>query len=202
MSRFKLRSAKPFVLPLQIFGNVVFYSFFCETLIFKTFWQTARADGGRLATDSVHALCVFLCTPSLIAKWEPLEETSVREKQDFGGQEPQFRKKDLERLFCILFFFLFPFGGFLALPFILKDFKSSFSLCRLLSLHFSLTEVSSKGSHFGSKRGVHRNTHKAWSNIVVAQPPIAVAVSFSLVFVYLKAQNKNYKKQHYTNLQR
>ena len=55
--------AKPFVLPLQIFGYVVFYSFFCETFIFKAFLKSALAVAGRLATFLLHALCVFLCIP-------------------------------------------------------------------------------------------------------------------------------------------
>ena len=59
---------KPFVLPLQIVGNVYFKCVFCQTLIFKAFLKRAFVIGGRLTADSVHALCVFLCTPSLIAK--------------------------------------------------------------------------------------------------------------------------------------
>ena len=54
---------KPFVLPLQIFGNVVFYSFFCETCIFKAFLRIVFAIGGRLAMNLLHAYCVFLCSP-------------------------------------------------------------------------------------------------------------------------------------------
>ena len=63
LRRFKLRSAKPFVLPLQIFGNVYGRSVFCQTLIFKAFYERARAVAGRLAMNLLHALCVFLCTP-------------------------------------------------------------------------------------------------------------------------------------------
>ena len=40
-------------------------------LIFKAFFKTAFAIGGRLAVESVHALCVFLCTPLFEPKWEP-----------------------------------------------------------------------------------------------------------------------------------
>jgi len=62
---------KPFVLPLQIFGNVVFYSFFCETFIFKAFLRIVFAIGGRLATNLLHAYCVFLCSFSLIVPENP-----------------------------------------------------------------------------------------------------------------------------------
>ena len=96
--------AKPLFLPLQIFGNVVFYSFFCETLIFKAFFTRGLAIGGRLTTNLLHALCVFLCTPSLIAKWEPLEETSVRELK-----EKSLRRKSIEDL-CEKFSTLIVFG--------------------------------------------------------------------------------------------
>ena len=54
---------KPFVLPLQIFGNVYFKCVFFQTLILKAFLKTAFAIGGRLATFLLHALCVFLCIP-------------------------------------------------------------------------------------------------------------------------------------------
>ena len=50
-------------------------------------FQTARVDGGRPTIDSVHALCVFLCSPLFEAKWEPLEETSVREKTQKGEKK-------------------------------------------------------------------------------------------------------------------
>ena len=43
-------------------------------------------------------------------------------------------------------------------------------------LFYSLTEVSSKGSHFAIKEGVHRNTHKAWTESVVSRPPSTPAV--------------------------
>ena len=56
-------SAKPFVLPLQIVGNVYFPLYMFETLIFKALFETVSAIGGRLAMNSVHALCVFLCIP-------------------------------------------------------------------------------------------------------------------------------------------
>ena len=44
-----------------------------NTVLKKTAARTLQfrivfAIGGRLTMDSVHALCVFLCTPSLIAK--------------------------------------------------------------------------------------------------------------------------------------
>ena len=52
---------------------------FCENPRW-IFEQPPRFRAGRPCWP-LHALCVFLCTPSLIAKWEPLEETSVREKQ-------------------------------------------------------------------------------------------------------------------------
>ena len=42
-------------------------------------------------------------------------------------------------------------------------------------MFFSLTEVSSKGSQLSSKRGVHRNTHKAWTGAMFDRPPIAFA---------------------------
>ena len=71
--------AKPLFLPLQIVGNVVFYSFFCETFIFKAFLRIVFAIGGRLTTNLLHALCVFLCSPLFEPKWEPLEVPSVRE---------------------------------------------------------------------------------------------------------------------------
>ena len=71
---------KPFVLPLQIFGNVYFKCVFCQTLIFKAFLKIAFAIGGRLTRILLHALCVFLCIPLFEPKWEPLEETSVRVK--------------------------------------------------------------------------------------------------------------------------
>ena len=71
---------KPFVLPLQIFGNTYFKCVFCQTLIFKAFLKTARAVAGRLAMNLLHAYCVFLCIPLFEPKWEPLEVPSVREK--------------------------------------------------------------------------------------------------------------------------
>ena len=42
--------------------------------------KRAFAIGGRPAVKLLHALCVFLCTPSLMLNENPLEETSVREK--------------------------------------------------------------------------------------------------------------------------
>ena len=41
--------------------------------------KTSIAIGGRLAMMCGHALCLFLCSPLFEPKWEPLEETSVRE---------------------------------------------------------------------------------------------------------------------------
>ena len=69
----KLKVPKPFVLPLQIFRPLQKWKRFCETLYFKAFWKTAFAIGGRLTMKSLHALCVFLCTPLFEPKWEPLE---------------------------------------------------------------------------------------------------------------------------------
>ena len=76
---------KPFVLPLQIFGNVYFKCVFCQTLIFKTFLKTAHSSGGRPTTMSLHALCVFLCIPLFDCKMRTLisRASSVREKSIF-----------------------------------------------------------------------------------------------------------------------
>ena len=49
--------------------------------------------------------------------------------------------------------------------------------------HSSLTEVSSKGSQVASKRGLHRNTHKALTDFLVGRPPSARAVRNWSVFV-------------------
>ena len=64
---------KPFVLPLQIFGNTKMKTKKIETLIFKAFLKTAIAIGGRATMMLLHALCVFLCTPLFWPPWEPLE---------------------------------------------------------------------------------------------------------------------------------
>ena len=63
----KLKVPKPFVLPLQFvrsFKTVLFFGLLGKT---PTENETSIAIGGRLATMLLHALCVFLCTPSLIA---------------------------------------------------------------------------------------------------------------------------------------
>ena len=79
---FAYRLAKPFVLPLQFFGNVYFPAYFFQTLCFKAFWKLARAVAGRLAMNLLHAWCVILCIPLFDVNWEPLEETSVREQSN------------------------------------------------------------------------------------------------------------------------
>ena len=71
---------KPFVFPEKNFSNTKMKNKKIETLYFKAFWQSAIAIGGRATMMLLHALCVFLCTPLFEPKWEPLEETSVREK--------------------------------------------------------------------------------------------------------------------------
>ena len=55
-------------------------------------------------------------------------------------------------------------------------------------LRFSLTEGTSKGSHLGSKRGLHRNRHKAWTDFAASRPPIAKAFFISFGFFH---QNQN-----------
>ena len=64
----KLKVPKPFVLPLQICLMLFFMSFFRFLGKTPTENESAIAIGGRLAGMLLHALCVFLCTPSLIAK--------------------------------------------------------------------------------------------------------------------------------------
>ena len=61
---------------------------------------------------------------------------------------------------------------------ILDRFVSENTIKQMLLQHFafSLTEGTSKGSQLSSKRGIHRNTHKAWSKILVSRPPIARAI--------------------------
>ena len=68
----KLKVPKPFVLPLQIFRSfktVLFFGLLGKT---PTENERALAIGGRLATMLLHALCVFLCTPSLNHNENPL----------------------------------------------------------------------------------------------------------------------------------
>ena len=55
--------AKPFVLPLQMFALPKTIHFFGLLWEKKSENETAFAIGGRLAAESVHALCVFLCIP-------------------------------------------------------------------------------------------------------------------------------------------
>ena len=71
---------KPFVFPEKNFSNTKMKNKKIETLIFKAFLTRGLALGGRLATNLLHALCVFLCSPLFEPKWEPLEVPSVREK--------------------------------------------------------------------------------------------------------------------------
>ena len=61
------------------FTVIVFEDYFFKNLQRKRFFKTARVNGGRLTIDSVHALCVFLCTPSLNQNENPYEVPSVRE---------------------------------------------------------------------------------------------------------------------------
>jgi hypothetical protein len=69
---------------------------------------------------------------------------------------------------------------------ILDRFLSENTIKPMLLQHFafSLTEVSSKGSHWGSKRGIHRNTQKAWSKFIVSRPATARAICNSLGFFH------------------
>ena len=73
MKRFKLRSANPAVLPLQIFVMLFFMVKFQLLGKNPTFFQTAIATGGGPAMMPGHGLCVFLCITFLNPNENPLE---------------------------------------------------------------------------------------------------------------------------------
>ena len=56
-------SPNPLFYRCKFLDMLFFIVFFCETFIFKTFFKTVFAIGGRLAINLLHALCVFLCSP-------------------------------------------------------------------------------------------------------------------------------------------
>ena len=79
---FKLRSAKPLFLPLQIFAKPKTNDEFWLLAKNPNENETAIAIGGRAAQMLLHALCVFLCTPLFDTQWESYRcGASVREKQ-------------------------------------------------------------------------------------------------------------------------
>ena len=86
IKRFKLRSVKPFVPPLQIVW-MLFFMTNCELLGKNPSEnQTAIAIAGPLAHLTVHPLCVFLCMPLFDSPLEPYEAEPLLGKKSKNSE--------------------------------------------------------------------------------------------------------------------